>query len=71
MTVIDPNTRLMITCQPWEYVELCKQRGWIKTTYETSVMSAQKRSFTPPEEKAELEWAKKAEEKNESQKEMD
>ena len=63
MTVIDPNTGLTITCQPWEYAELCKQRGWIKTTYETSATPAQELDFTPPEEKAELEWAEKAKEK--------
>ena len=61
MTVIDPNTGLTITCQPWEYIELCKQRGWIKTVYETNTTSVQEHSFTPPEEKAELEWAKRAE----------
>lgn len=62
MTVVDPNTGLMITCQPWEYAELCRQHGWIKTVYETSTTPIQKRSFMPPEEKAELEWAKRAEE---------
>ena len=62
MTVIDPSTGLTITCQPWEYSELCKQRGWIKTVYETSTTPIPKHSFTPPEEKAELEWAKRAEE---------
>ena len=62
MTVIDPNTGLTITCQPWEYAELCKQHGWIKTTYETNTLHIQKYDFTPPEEKAEAEWAKKAKE---------
>lgn len=38
MTVIDPNTGLLITCQPWEYAELCKQHGWIKTRYETNTV---------------------------------
>lgn len=72
--VIDPNTGLLITCQPWEYAELCKQHGWIKTTYETNTtpsqkydfmtntVPSQKNNFTPPEEKAEMEWAKKAKE---------
>ena len=60
MTVIDPNTGLLITCQPWEYAELCKQHGWIKTKHETNTTPIQKYSFTPPEEKAEMEWAKKA-----------
>lgn len=46
MTVIDPNTGLMITCEPWEYTELCKQRGWIKTTYETNTTPSQKYDFT-------------------------
>lgn len=41
MNVIDPNTGLLITCQPWEYAELCKQRGWIKTTYETNTTPIQ------------------------------
>lgn len=62
MIIIDPSTGLTITCQPWEYNELCKQRGWIKTVYATSATPVQKRGFTPPEEKAELEWAKKAKE---------
>lgn len=64
MTVVDPNTGLMITCQPWEYAELCKQHGWVKTTYETNTAPSQKYVFTPPEEKAEMEWAKKAKEDN-------
>lgn len=51
MTVIDPNTGLLITCQPWEYAELCRQHGWIKTTYETNTTPSQKYDFTPPEEK--------------------
>lgn len=38
MTVVDPNTGLTITCQPWEYAELCRQHGWIKTTYETNTV---------------------------------
>lgn len=70
--VIDPNTGLLITCQPWEYAELCKQHGWIKTVYETNTTPSQKYdfttntapsqkyNFTPPEERAEMEWAKKA-----------
>lgn len=74
MTVIDPNTGLLITCEPWEYIELCKQRGWIKTTYETNITPIQKYDFTtntvtnqkhnfiPPEEKAEMELVKKAKE---------
>lgn len=74
MTVIDPNTGLMITCEPWEYAELCKQRGWIKTKYETntppiqkfdfttSTVPSQKNNFIPPEERGELEWVKKAKE---------
>lgn len=44
MTVIDPNTGLLITCELWEYAELCRQRGWIKTAYEANT--------TLPEEKA-------------------
>lgn len=76
MTVIDPNTGLLITCEPWEYAELCKQHGWIKTGYETNTTSIQKYDFTtntipnkkhnfiPPEEKAEIEWVKKAKEEN-------
>lgn len=74
MTVIDPNTGLLITCQPWEYAELCKSHGWIKTAYATDTTPSQKydfmtntvpktkNNFTPPEETAELEWAKKAKE---------
>ena len=45
MTVIDPNTGLLITCQPWEYAELCKQHGWIKTKYETNTTHIQKYDF--------------------------
>lgn len=72
MTVIDPNTGLLITCEPWEYTELCKQRGWIKTEYETNTtpikkydfttntVTSQKQNFIPPEERGELEWIKKA-----------
>lgn len=74
MTVIDPNTGLLITCEPWEYAELCKQRGWIKTEYETNTtpikkydfttntVTSQKQNFIPPAERAEMEWAKKAKE---------
>lgn len=61
MTIVDPNTGLTITCQPWEYDELCKQRGWVKTVFGTSATPAKEHSFTPPEEKAESEWAEKAE----------
>ena len=43
MTVIDPNTGLMITCEPWEYAELCKQHGWIKTTYEANTITSQEK----------------------------
>ena len=46
MTFIDPNTGLLITCEPWEYAELCKQRGWIKTEYETNTTPIQKYDFT-------------------------
>ena len=46
MTVIDPNTGLLITCEPWEYAELCKQRGWIKTTYVTNTTPIKKYDFT-------------------------
>lgn len=67
MTVIDPNTGLTITCQPWEYAELCKQSGWIKTTYETNTTPVKKYNFIPPEEKTEMEWAKKAKGENEPQ----
>lgn len=42
MTVVVPNTGLLITCEPWEYAELCKQHGWIKTTYETNTTPIQK-----------------------------
>lgn len=42
MTVVDPNTGLLITCEPWEYAELCKQRGWVKTAYETNTTPIQK-----------------------------
>ena len=71
MTIIDPNTGLMITCEPWEYAELCKRQGWIKTKYETNTTPVQKFDFTsntvpikkysfiPPEERAEMEWVKK------------
>ena len=45
MNIIDPNTGLLITCQPWEYAELCKQHGWIKTTYETNTTPSQKYDF--------------------------
>lgn len=45
MTLIDPNTGLLITCQPWEYAELCKQHGWIKTTYETDTTPKPKYDF--------------------------
>lgn len=74
MTVIDPNTGLLITCEPWEYAELCKQRGWIKTVYETNTTPSPKYDFTtstvsrirnnfiPPEERGELEWVKRAKE---------
>lgn len=44
--VIDPNTGLLITCQPWEYAELCKSHGWIKTKYETNTTPIQKYDFT-------------------------
>ncbi len=50
--VIDPNTGLLLTCQPWEYAELCKSHGWIKTKYEANT--------TPPEEKIELSEEEKA-----------
>ncbi len=52
MTVVDPNTGLLITCQPWEYAELCKQRGWIKTTYETNTAPTQEYEVgeIPPEQ---------------------
>lgn len=75
MTVVDPNTGLLITCEPWEYAELCKQLGWIKTAYETNTTPIKKYDFTtssvpnqennfiPPEERGELEWVKKAKEK--------
>jgi hypothetical protein len=46
MTVIDPNTGLLITCEPWEYAELCKSNGWIKTTYETDTTPKLKYDFT-------------------------
>ena len=62
MTVVDPHTGLTITCQPWEYAELCEQHNWVKTTYETNTARSQKYDFTPPEEKKEMEWAKKAKE---------
>lgn len=44
--VIDPNTGLLLTCQPWEYAELCKSHGWIKTRYETNTNPIQKYDFT-------------------------
>lgn len=44
--IIDPNTGLLITCQPWEYAELCKQHGWIKNRYETNTTPIQKYDFT-------------------------
>lgn len=47
MIVVDPNTGLTITCQPWEYAELCRQHNWVKTIYETNTG---------------MEWAKKAKE---------
>lgn len=62
MTVVDPNTGLTITCQPWEYAELCRQHNWVKTTYETNAVSSQKYDFTPTREKAAMERAKKAKE---------
>lgn len=62
MTIIDPNTGLLITCEPWEYAELCKQHGWIKTTYKTNTVPSQKDNFIPPGERGELEWVKKAKE---------
>lgn len=46
MTVIDPNTGLLLTCQPWEYAELCKSHGWIKNRYETNTTPIQKYDFT-------------------------
>ena len=67
MTIIDPNTGLTITCEPWEYAELCKQRGWIKTVYEASTTPVQKRSLIPPGEEVELEWAKKWKKKAEEE----
>lgn len=46
MMVIDPNTGLLLTCQPWEYAELCKSHGWIKNRYETNTTPIQKYDFT-------------------------
>lgn len=46
MTILDPDTGLLITCEPWEYAELCKRQGWIKTTYETNTTPIQKYDFT-------------------------
>lgn len=42
--VIDPNTGLLgLPCQPREYEgELCKQHGWIKTTYEPKTSYTEK-----------------------------
>lgn len=47
MTVIDPNTGLTITCEPWEYSELCRQHGWIKTTYETNTVTSKAKPYKP------------------------
>ena len=52
MTVIDPNTGLMITCEPWEYAELCKQHGWIKTAYETNTAPLEEKIKLGKEDKA-------------------
>lgn len=35
MTFVDPDTGLVITCQPWEYAEMAKVRGWYKTKLES------------------------------------
>lgn len=35
MTFVDPNTGILVTCSPWEYAEMAKDRGWIKTTWES------------------------------------
>ena len=52
MTVIDPNTGLMITCEPWEYAELCKSHGWIKTAYETNTAPLEEKIKLGKEDKA-------------------
>lgn len=35
MTFVDHDTGLVVTCQPWEYAEMAKSRGWHKTKWES------------------------------------
>lgn len=34
MTLVDIDTGLVVTCQPWEYGEMAKSRGWFRTKWE-------------------------------------